>query len=48
MKKKNAPLGDIPCKVCAIIIKVNAQVLNICYFLTSDVLCCHLNPREAV
>lgn len=26
----------------------NAHVLNICYYLTSDVLCCHLNPREAV
>lgn len=47
-KKKNAPLGDIPCKMFVITMNTNAHILNICYFLTSDVLCCHLNPREAV
>lgn len=31
----------------AIFINTDAHVLNICYFLTSDVVCCHLNPREA-
>lgn len=44
---KNVPLGDIPCEVCAVIMNTDAHVLNICYFLTNDVLCCHLNPREA-
>lgn len=47
-KKKNVPLGDIPCKMCVILMNLNAHILNNCYFWTSDVLCCHLNLREAV
>lgn len=31
----------------AIFINTDARVLNTCYFLTSDVACCYLNPREA-
>lgn len=47
-RKKNVPLSDIPCKLCALIMNIDAHILNNCSFWTSDALCCHLNLREAV
>lgn len=44
-------MGDVPCKVSAGVVGISSKFLVLslssAVLLTSDVLCCHLNPREA-
>lgn len=45
-KKKNVPLGDIACKVCALMMNIDAHILNNCSFWISDAVCCHLTLEK--